>query len=498
MTTAAREGAATAGRAVLLMACVAQAMLGIDLTIVNVALPEIHASLGFTGDGLAWVVDGYALAYGGLVLAGGRVADLAGRRTTFMAGIALFAAASLSGGLAGTASWLIAARFAQGIGAALTSPAALSLAATSRSSPRDRQKAVAAFAASGAIGAASGQLVGGVLTSELSWRWVLWVNVPVGMLLFAGAWFLLRGTAPQAQRRALDIPGTVLVTSGMLCLTYAILEAGNHGWRSRNVLAAGGAACLLLVSFGVAEARSREPLLPRRLLSSRPMLLALLTGALAYGWLYSAQFFLTQYMQDVHGWSPLRTGTYWIPAGAASVVGMMVARRLLGRVHPALLAAIGALCWLAASLMYARIHPGTAYLPGLLPGFAISGLGLGLAIAAYTAMAIASAGPRDIGTASGMLGTAQQLGASVSLAALATVATSSSSRIASGWLAAHPGSSLPRPVAVAALSHGFAAALTVTIAIAAAGVTVQLGGARRAKAAYQADPSPAGSIHGRA
>jgi EmrB/QacA subfamily drug resistance transporter len=452
--------------------CLAQAMLGLDMTIVNVALPAIHQDLAFTGDGLAWVVDAYALSYAGLLLAGGRAADVFGQRRTFVAGVTLFAAASLAGGLATTSAWLVAARLTQGIGAALTGPAALSLVATAfpaRADGAARQKAMAAFAAAGGLGAASGQLIGGAITEWASWRWVLFVNVPVGALLIAGA--RLVPALPSLRRRSLDLGGAVLATAAMLSLVYGVLRAGEHGWGDWITLIAMAAAAVLLAGFAAAESRAAEPLVPPRLFASPARACAYITGFLLYFWMYSALFLLTQFMQDVHGWSPLRTGVYWVPTATAMIAGTAVARRAAGRVPPWALVAAGALGWLVASGWYAQLHAGSSYLTGLLPGFAISGAGLGLALAANLPLAVTGARPADMGIASGVLQASQQLGGSIGVAALAAIATAAASRAVKA--AAHQHVTVPLAVLHASWAHGFVTALAFGVPVAAAAIAVQ-------------------------
>jgi EmrB/QacA subfamily drug resistance transporter len=457
-------------RLTLPVVCLAQAMLALDMTITNVALPAIHHALMWGGDSLAWVVDAYALTYAGLLLAGGRAADVLGQRRTFIAGVTLFAAASLAGGLATTSAALVGARLAQGIGAAVTAPAALSLIATTIPSREGQQKAVAVFAAAAGLGAASGQLIGGVITQELSWRWVLLVNVPVGAVLVAGA--RLIPAPPGRQRRRLDLGGALLATAAMLSLVYGVLRAGQRAWGDQVSLAAIAAAAVLLAGFVAAESRAAEPLLPRRLLASPERACAYLTGFLFGGWMFPALFLLTQYMEDVRGWSPLRAGLYWVPAAAAMIGGTAAARRAAGRVPPWALTAAGASGWLIASLWYAHLHAGSSYLTGLLPGFVISGAGLGLALAANTPLAVRGIRPADAGIASGVLGASQQLGGSLGVAALAAIAAAAASRAVKALAPSH-NAVPPPPAALSGLAHGFVTALAIGVPIAAATIAVQ-------------------------
>jgi predicted MFS family arabinose efflux permease len=452
--------------------CAVQAVLGLDMTICNAALPTVQRALGFSGDGLAWVVDGYSLAYGGLLLAGGRVADLAGPRSVLAAGTALFAAASGCAGLAGAPQVLVAARIAQGAGAALAAPAALSL--VTRIAPAGKvHKVLAGYAAAGGAGAAVGQLAGGVIISAAGWRWVLLVNVPAGLLLAAVALSAVPAV-PQAGRRGrLDVPGTLAGTGALLCLVFGVLRAGDDGWSDHRALAALVAAGALAVAFTGTQALSADPLVPGGLLRGRERLAGFLTGLLAYAWMYPVLYMLTQVMQDVHGWSALRAGVYWLPTGAGTVAGgLAAARPAVRRVPaPALLAGC-ALVLCAASLWLARLTPASGYLAGMLPAFALAGVALGAMLAANMPRAAAGGGA-SAGVAAGLLGTCQQVGAAVSLAAVAAVASGAAQRAVTAWAAVHRAAP-PGPVLASAAMHGFSVALTVTAAIAAAAAAAQI------------------------
>ncbi len=400
-------------------------MVVLDATIVNVALPHIQRALGFTGSGLEWVVNAYALAFGGLLLLGGRAGDLLGRRKVFIVGLLLFSAASLAGGFATSQAWLLAARAIQGIGGAITAPAALSLITTTFPEGPPRNRAVGVYAAMSVAGGAIGLLAGGLLTTYASWRWVLFVNVPVGIAVALAAPQVLRETP--RRRGRFDLPGAITGTGGVAALVYGLSNAttspnGVSHWGDTKVIASLAAAAVLLAAFAVIETRSPHALVPVRLLRDRnrsgSYLIMLGVGTAIFGMF----FFLTLFMQAVWGYSALKTGVAYLPLTAAVLVASGTASQLVPRIgaRPLLLsgsaAAAGGLFWLS------RIGEHATYTSGLLGPILITGTGLGLLFVPLSLVALSRVAEQDSGVASSLLNTGQQVGGSTGLAVLGTVA----------------------------------------------------------------------------
>jgi EmrB/QacA subfamily drug resistance transporter len=421
---AARGGSRRLGLALLVIAT-AQLMVVLDATIVNVALPHIQRSLGFSGSGLEWVINAYALAFGGLLLLGGRAADLLGRRRMFVIGLLLFSAASLAGGLATSQAWLLAARTVQGAAGAIVAPAALSLiTATFPEGPR-RGRAMGVYAAMSGAGGAVGLLTGGLLVTYASWRWVLFVNVPIGIGVAILAPMAL-AAAPRAAGR-FDLPGAITGTGGIAALVYGLSEAattpdGVSHWGDATVVAALTAGVLLLAAFAALEARGRHPLLPPRLFRSRERLGANLIMLGAGTAIFGVFFFLTLFVQDVWGYSALRTGVSFLPLTVALVVAAGVAARLVSRTGPRPLLVFGAAACAGGMLWLAQVTEHGTYAGELLgPGLLI-GVGLGLLFMPLPLVALAGVGETDSGVAASLLNTGRQVGGSIGLAILGTVA----------------------------------------------------------------------------
>jgi len=413
-------GASPPRRGALLVIATATLLVTLDATIVNVALPTIRSRLGFSPAGLEWVVTAYSLAYGGLLLLGGRSGDLFGRRRMLAVGLVLFSISSLTAGLALDPAVLIAARFAQGAGAAIAAPTALALIAVTFPAGSARNRAMSVYAAMASSGAAIGLILGGVLTQYASWRWVFLVAVPIGLAAAVGAVRVLPETPPA--RRSPDLPGAFTATAGLAALVYGLTRASDSTWSSPATIAALGAAAGFLFSFGVIERRTSQPLLPGRILADRSRATAygvtLATGLALYG----MAFFLMLYCQDVLGYDSLTAGLTFlaiaVPLGAAAIgTGRAVTRTgtrpplLLG-----LLLAAGGACWLAAQATPAVGHA------ALLGPLAMFGLGLGLAVVPLTLAALSGTQPVDAGIASALVPVGQQSGAALGLAALGTVA----------------------------------------------------------------------------
>jgi len=403
----------------------AQLMVVLDASIVNVALPHIQRALGFTGTGLEWVVNAYALAFGGLLLLGGRAGDLLGRRRVFVAGIIVFSAASLVGGFATSQAWLLAARAVQGAGAAITAPTALSLITTTFPEGPPRNRAMGVYAAMSVTGGVVGLITGGLLVTYASWRWVLFVNVPIGIAVTLAAPRVL-GETP-GQRGRFDLPGAILGACGLAALVYGLSNAatspdGVSHWGDAKVVASLAAAAVLLAVFVLTEMQSTNALLPLRLLASRDRSGAYLIMLCAGTALFGMFFFLTLFMQAVWGYSALRTGAAYLPMMAAIMAMSGASVQLVPRIgaRPLLLAgsaaAAGGMFWLS------RISEHSHYTDGLLGPVMVAGAGLGLLFMPLSVTALSRVRADVAGVASSLLNTGQQIGGSIGLAVLGTVA----------------------------------------------------------------------------
>ncbi|MES9537335.1 MFS transporter [Actinomadura sp. NPDC000600] len=419
--TTAEAPAARASRVILALACAAQFMVVLDVSVVNVALPSIQASLGFAATDLPWVAGAYTLAFAGFLLLGGRLADLYGTRRVLVAGLALFTVPSLIGGLATTPALLIAARAAQGVGAAVLAPATLTVLTTTFPEGPRRTRALAVWTAVSLAGGAAGNLVGGVLTQSLSWRWILLINVPIGAAALA-----LTGRLPAARRRTgraarLDLPGAATATAGLALLAYGIMQAGPRGWDDPVTAAALAAAALLLAAFALIETRlARDPLIPPRLFRIRAVsagnAVMLLAGACFQVPMW---YFLTLYMQDVLHYTALETGLGFLPHTLLTmIVGLRATPRLMRRVDDRALVIAGALVAAAGFLWQSRITADGGYLSAVLGPAVLMSVGGGLLNTPLTATVTSGVTERDAGAASGLMNTAKQVGGALGLAAL--------------------------------------------------------------------------------
>ena len=446
----------------LVFIALAQLMVALDATIVNIALPWAQASLHVSDASRQWVITGYTLAFGGLLLLGGRIADRFGRKRTLLAGLAGFAAASALGGAAGSFELLIAARALQGAFAALLTPTALSLLAVTFTEPRERATAFAVYGSIAGSGAAIGLLLGGALTQFLSWRWCLYVNVPIAVVAAAGAWRLLPGGAGSSRGGRFDVAGVVLGTGGLVAVIYGCSQAVSLGWASPQVagLLAGG--CLLLGGFVLRERAAKSPLLPLQIVLDRTRGGMYLAVLLSLAGLLAAFLFITYYLQVVLRYSPLESGLAFLPVTVSSQLGSwLVARRLLPRVPPRALVVPGLLVAASGVALLTRLQPdGTSYFITVLPAELL--LGAGIACAMVTAFSNATLGvARSLaGVASAAVNMAQQIGASVGVAVLNSVAAGATA----AYLATHTAARQP-----AALVHGFAVATAWAALILAAG-----------------------------
>jgi EmrB/QacA subfamily drug resistance transporter len=477
------------GWAVLAICCVAQFMVVLDVAIVNVALPQMRQDLGLSVTGQQWVVNAYTLTFAGLLMLGGRAGDLFGRRRVFMIGLALFTFCSLMGGLAQNGPWLIAARAAQGVGGAILAPSTLSLLTVKFFEPTERRRALGAWSATAASGAAIGVLVGGILTDLLDWRWVLFVNVPIGILLLVGAWLALTESRLEGAHQSLDLPGALTMTAGLSILVYGIVSTDTHPWGSAQTLTTLAAGGILLLSFLFIESRAEHPIVPLSIFKMKTLSaangIAVTVGAALFG----MYFFLSLFLQQVNGYSPLKAGLAFLPAGLATMGGALTAPRLMTRIGPRrqlvtglLLAAIG-LAWMST----VSAHGG--YLAHVLGPVLLVGVGLGLSFVPMTMAATTGVPAHEAGLASGLVNTSRQVGGAVGLAVMATVASS-----------AARGHAATVSAASAALTNGYDEAFAIAAAalVVGAGLALLLPGmvrtARQPQEAYDRDPATDGDI----
>jgi EmrB/QacA subfamily drug resistance transporter len=409
----------------LALLAMTQFVVVIDASIVNVALPSIGAHLHFARDDLSWVVNSYTLTFGGFLLLGGRMADLLGRRRMFMLGLVVFSAASFAGGVAQSEGWLIAARAVQGLGAAIVSPAALSIITTTFAEGSERNRALGIWGAVAGAGGAAGVLLGGILTSGLSWRWVLFVNVPIGLAAAALAPRTLAESHGEDGSKSFDIPGAVTVTAGLALLVYAVVEAVNVGWGSTSTLLRLAGAVVLLIAFVLIELRTRHPLMPFSIFRLRTLRGADIVGLLIGMSLFSMFFFISLYLQDVLHYSPIKTGISYLPLAVGIIVSAGVGSQLVTRLGFKAPLIAGLLLIAAALLWFSQVPAtGGSYLADILGPSLLAAFGLGFAFVAVTIAAVTGTRPHEAGLASGLINTSQQVGGALGLAILATVANS--------------------------------------------------------------------------
>jgi EmrB/QacA subfamily drug resistance transporter len=465
-----------------------QFVLVIDASIVNVAMPSIGRALHFSQADLSWVVNAYTLTFGGFLLLGGRLADLLGRRRMFMGGLILFSTASLAGGLAQSEAWLIAARALQGLGGATVSPAALSIITTTFAEGAERNRALGVWGAVAGAGGAAGVLLGGVLTTGLSWRWVLFVNVPIGLICAFLAPRLIPESRVETDGRTFDVPGAVTSTAGLALLVYALVDAVNAGWGSTATLARLAGAAALLVAFLIIESRQRAPLMPFSIFRLRTLRGADTVALLIGMSLFSMFFFISLYMQQVLHYSALRTGVSYLPLAVGIILAAGAASAAVTKIgfKPVLIAGLvliaAALVWFSRVPASGGSFAGSVLGPSLLAAF-----GLGLSFVPVTIAAMSGTRPHEAGLASGLVNTAQQVGGALGLALLATVANS---RTHSLLVTGHHDVTY-------ALTKGFDRAFLVGAGFAALGalLTAVLISSRasrsHARAAHGAEPVPA-------
>jgi EmrB/QacA subfamily drug resistance transporter len=449
----------------LALLCGAFFMVILDANIVAVALPSIHADLGFTEQGLQWVLSSYLLSFGGLLLLGGRAADLLGRRRLFMVGLMFFTVASLLCGLAWSPEALIGARAIQGIGAAIMTPAALSIVSTTFPEGPERNKALGIWGTMGAFGATAGYLIGGPLVDGSGWAWIFLINIPIGLAALTLSPVLLHESKADLTRRSYDPAGAATITGALLLLVYALVEAPDVGWGAAQTVALGVGSAVLLVAFGLIESRHPAPLVPLRLLRSRTRvganLVMLVFGTVGFG----MPFVLTQYAQQVLGYSAVEFGTGFVVTPIAAAVGMGVAQAAVQRVGFRPVAATGMALLGAGSLLLTQVSVDGSYLDDIVLGLVVFGVGIGPVFATATIAALADVPERDSGVASGLSNTAFQIGGALGVAIVSTVAISRSADLGSASGGSNP---------LVVLTEGFQSAFVACVVLAGIGVALAL------------------------
>jgi EmrB/QacA subfamily drug resistance transporter len=408
----------------LILLCSAQFVVVLDASIVNVALPTIGSALDFSESSLPWVVNAYVLTFGGFLLLGGRLADLLGRRRVFMFGLVLFALASLGGGLASTSGQLVAARAVQGLGAAILSPAALSIVATTFRDGAERNKALGIWGAVAGSGGAAGVLLGGVLTEYLGWEWVLWVNVPIGIAAAALAPRLIAESHAEQEVRHFDVAGAATITLGLSALVFALLDAEAAGWGSTQTIGVLAAAAVLLIAFVAIERRSQAPLVPFSIFRLRTITGANVVGILVGASLFSMFYFISLYMQQVLGYSAIKAGLSYLPLAVSIILSAGIASSLVTKAGFKPILAAGMVLIASGLLWFSQISADGTFLADILGPSLLAAVGLGFAFVPVTIAAVSGVQDREQGLASGLINTSQQVGGALGLAVLAAIANS--------------------------------------------------------------------------
>ena len=447
----------------LILLCVAQFVVVLDASIVNVALPSIGTGLHFSEANLPWVVNAYVITFGGFLLLGGRAADLLGRRRVFMAGLLVVAVASLLAGFATNQGQLIAARAAQGLGAVIISPAALSIVTTLFRDGAERNKALGAWGAVAGSAGAAGVLLGGILTSGLGWEWVLWVNVPVSLIALALTPGLIPESRSESATRHFDAAGAVTVTAGLSVLAYALLDASSAGWASTKIVGLLGLSVALIAAFVAIELRSAAPLVPFRIFRLRTLTGANVVGILLGASLFSMFFFISLYMQQVLGYSPIHAGLSYLPLALTIIVAAGLGGQLVTRFGFKPILAAG-MAFVALGLVwFSQVSVGGGFVTDILGPSLLAAIGLGFGFVTSTIAAVSGVQEREQGLASGLINTSQQIGGALGLAVLSTIATTQTDHVMAS------GGSLPN-----ALTDGFQSAFLGGAVIAALGFVATL------------------------
>jgi EmrB/QacA subfamily drug resistance transporter len=451
----------------LVLLCAAQFMVVLDASIVNVALPSIQTSLDFSQQNLQWVVNAYTLVFGGFLLLGGRLADLVGRRRVFIGGLFLFSVASLIGGLAQSEAWLIAARGLQGLGAAIISPAALAIVTTTFAEGSERNKALGIWGAIAGAGGAVGVLLGGVLTEYLGWEWVLFVNVPIGVAAAVATPRFVRESRRERAGAGFDVLGALTITAGLVIMVYGLVKATDFGWGDSRTIGLLAAAFALIGVFVAIESRSRAPLVPLAFFRQRTPTAAQGIGLLVGASLFAMFFFISLYLQQVLGYSPVKTGVAYLPLAVGIILSAGAAAQLVERIGVKPVMTAGLALVTIGLLLFTGIDANGAYVSDVLIPSLIVAVGLGLSFVPLTIAAVAGVSAAEAGLASGLINTSQQVGGALGLAVLSTVANSKTDSVmkaANGAREALPG----------ALTQGFQSAFFVGALFAAAGIVLSL------------------------
>ncbi len=457
-----RHGLRNASWAVLVICCTAQFMVVLDVSIVNVALPAMRRDLGLSVSGQQWVINAYTLTFAGLLMLAGRAADLFGRRVVFVTGLSIFTSCSLAGGLAQSGGWLIAARAAQGVGAAILAPATLSLITTTFRQPDERRRAFGAWSATASSGGAIGGVAGGLLTEYLGWRWVLIVNVPIGIALLVLAVLVLSESRSPGATPQLDVAGALSITAGLTAVVYAVVNTDTRPWGSPETIVPLAIGVALLATFLVIEARvARAPLVPLAVFKLRSLRTANLVAMTVGAGLFAVFFFTSLYLQEVNGYSPLRAGMAFLPAGIGSFIGSLTGVRLVVRLGARRLLVLGPVVAAGAMAWMSQAGVGSAYWTAIFGPILLVGLGLGWCFLPMTQAATAGLPHSQAGLSSGLINTTRQIGGAVGLAAMATVAASTTRAAA-------------RSGRLVALSAGYDRAFTICAVIIAVAAVLAL------------------------
>jgi EmrB/QacA subfamily drug resistance transporter len=438
----------------LVLLCATQFLVVLDVAIVNVALPSIQTALDFTQENLQWVVSAYTLTFGGLLLLGGRAADLLGRRRVFLVGLAVFSLASLACGLSQSDTFLIAARTVQGVGAAIISPAALSILVTTFREGAERNKALGIWGAIAGIGGAAGVLLGGILTDALGWEWIFFVNVPVGALVILLVPRFIEESRVEGISRNFDVTGAVTVTAGLALLVYALVHTDTAGWSSGETIGLLAASAALIGAFVATEVRASAPLMPLGIFRLKALTGANIVGLLLGAAIFSMFFFLSLYMQQVLGYSALKSGFAYLLVALTIIVAAAVSQALVTRFGVKLILATGMALLTLGLLYFTQIDVHGAYLTDLVPGFLLAGVGLGFAFVPVSIAALQGVQSHEAGVASGLINTSQQIGGALGIAILSTIATTHTESVVRG--AGGAAGAMPR-----ALTEGFQYAFAV-------------------------------------
>jgi EmrB/QacA subfamily drug resistance transporter len=478
MTTESRKWFALA------IICVAQFMVILDVSIVNVALPSIQRGLHFSEQNLLWVLNAYALFFGGFLMLGGRVADKLGRRRVFVTGVMLFSVASLFCGLASSSGWLVAARAVQGLGAAILSPAALSILTVTFKEGTERNKALSIWGAIAGAGGAFGVLLGGILTQEVGWQWIFYVNVPIGSLVVLASFFILAPSLSEDERRGFDIPGAIALTASLVLMVFALVKSTSWGWATTRTVGTLAISIILLGAFILIERRTTSPLVPLSIFANRSLSISNVVSLALGASIFSMFYFLSLYMQEVLGYSALRTGIGYLTIASAIIIAAGAAQALVAKFGIRSVMTLGMLLASGGLVYFTQISPHGSYVATLLPGFLLAGVGLGLSFVPVTIGAVSGVVADEAGVASGLITTTQQIGGALGVAVLSTIAVSATTKFASSHGHGHQ-------EAIAALNHGFSLAFWFGALFAAVGAVVAFFGMKGSEARAEISRQPA-------